>query len=98
MQPHLPDPNPDPQAQAALDNRRRAERFDHRERLKLTLETSQLQGTTENISGIGVLFFTEGSLRVTVELGDGQVRQGRLVRVQRMSLENTGFAVEFDPE
>ena len=92
-------PEHDPQAaQAALDERRRAERVDHRAPLKLSLETSELQGTTENISGVGVLFFTEGSLRVSVELEGGKVRSGRLVRVQRMSLENTGFAVEFDPE
>ena len=81
-----------------MENRRRAERYDHRAPLKLTMETSDLQGTTENVSGIGVLFFTEGSIRVSVELDGGEVRQGRLVRVQRMSLENTGFAVEFDPE
>ena len=62
------------------------------------MQTSELTGMTENISGVGVLFFTQGSLRVQVELEDGMVRTGRLVRVQRLSLEDTGIAVEFDPE
>lgn len=66
--------------------------------LKLTLETPELSGVTENISGVGVLFFTEGTLRVSVEMEGGGTRSGRLVRVQRMNLGSTGFAVEFDPE
>ena len=48
-----------------------------------------------------MLFFTDSSLKVTVEIhedGAKRKRTGRLVRVQRMSLDSTGFAVEFDPE
>ena len=98
-------PNEQPESQAGLhavtDERRAEERADLRSSLRLTLDTASLEGTTENISGVGVLFFSEGTLRVSVEIHEGgerRVRRGRLVRVQRMSLENTGFAVEFDPE
>jgi hypothetical protein len=95
----LPDTTPRPHS--ATDERRAAEREGSNASLRLTVDTLDLEGTTENISGVGVLFFSEGCLRVSVEIEEGgrrRVRKGRLVRVQRMSLENTGFAVEFDPE
>jgi len=94
-------PEPPAGLHSVSDERRAAEREDSRSSLRLTLDTDSLEGTTENISGVGVLFFSEGTLRVSVEIHEGgerRVRRGRLVRVQRMSLENTGFAVEFDPE
>jgi hypothetical protein len=85
----------------AIGERRVMERDTVNNELRLTIETDGLDGVTENISGIGVLFFTDGDLRVSVELDQDGVRKkrmGRLVRVQRMSHDNTGFAVEFDPE
>lgn len=95
--------NPDkhPAHDTAIGERRAHERKDVSQDLSLTIETDALTGITENVSGIGVLFFTEGDLRVSVEMdenGERKTRTGRLVRVQRMSLDNTGFAVEFDPE
>ncbi len=95
--------NPDylPEHDTAIGERRALERDDVQSSLRLTIETDALSGVTENVSGIGVLFFTDGDLRVSVELEEDGVRTkrtGRLVRVQRMSLDNTGFAVEFDPE
>lgn len=90
--------NPDNPIQ---DERRERERFDKHMPVQLTIDTSSLKGTTENISEVGILFFTEESLRVSIEVEEGgvrMVRKGRLVRVQRMSLENTGYAVEFDHE
>ena len=85
----------------SVGERRAQVREDSNEELHLTIETASLDGVTENVSGIGVLFFTEGDLRVSVDMKEGGVRttrKGRLVRVQRMSMDNTGFAVEFDPE
>ncbi|MFT6713608.1 MAG: hypothetical protein ACJAVJ_000887 [Planctomycetota bacterium] len=85
----------------ATGERRKEQRVISDSPLKLSVEPCSLEGVTENVSGIGVLFFAEGDLRVTVEIeedGAKVVRKGRLVRVQRMSLENTGFAVEFDAE
>ncbi|MDF1797780.1 MAG: PilZ domain-containing protein [Planctomycetota bacterium] len=96
MKPHQTSPYQ--QNDMALDDRRAEERQEHRVPLKLTLETPELTGVSENISGVGVLFFTEGTLRVSVEIEGGRTRTGRLVRVQRMNLGSTGFAVEFDPE
>lgn len=83
------------------DERRAAERQAKHLPVRLTVDSSGLAGTTENISGVGVLFFTDDSLRVSVEIeedGRTKLRTGRLVRVQRMSLDSTGFAVEFDTE
>lgn len=94
-------PEPGQGAPAMTGERRAAERRDSNAGLRLTVDGVDLVGTTENVSGVGVLFFSEGSLRVSVEYeedGQRRVRKGRLVRVQRMSLDNTGFAVEFDPE
>ena len=87
-------------AAADVDDRRRSERQAHQAGLTLRLTTDSIRGITDNLSQIGVLFFSQEPLRVEVEVvdGDGEthVRTGRLVRVQRMSEANTGFAVEFD--
>lgn len=83
------------------DERRAAPRQDKQLPVRLQLDATALSGTSENISGVGILFFTDDSLRVTVEIeedGRTRTRSGRLVRVQRMTLDSTGFAVEFDPE
>lgn len=84
------------------DDERRAEaRLPKNLPVRLSVDSADLHGISENISGVGVLFFTESSLKVTIEIneeGAKRTRTGRLVRVQRMSLDSTGFAVEFDPE
>jgi hypothetical protein len=51
------------------------------------------------VSGTGILFFSEGDLRVTIEVeeaGTTTRRPGRLVRAQRMRGDRFGWAVEFD--
>ncbi len=51
------------------------------------------------MSQSGVLFFSEGDLRVTIEVdenGTTKRRTGRLVRAQRMRGDRFGWAVEFD--
>jgi hypothetical protein len=98
-----PDYQPDTDTHnfAAMGERRAEIREELSGKLELKIETSALAGVTENVSSIGVLFFTDGDLRVSVELEEDGVRKvktGRLVRVQRMSLDNTGIAVEFDAE
>ena len=106
---HLPTlgMNPDPASEndytnsTATGERRKEPRIDSVSAMRLSVESCCLEGVTENVSGIGVLFFAGGDLRVSVELeenGARVTRKGRLVRVQRMSPENTGFAVEFDTE
>lgn len=79
--------------------RRRARRVTTRGRIKLSIDTQELEGRAENVSQSGVLFFSEGDLRVTVEVEENGVvkqRSGRLVRAQRMRGDRFGWAVEFD--
>ncbi len=79
--------------------RRRARRLTNRGRVKLTIETKELEGRADNVSQSGVLFFSEGDLRVKIEVeenGAVQSRTGRLVRAQRMRGDRFGWAVEFD--
>jgi len=79
--------------------RRRARRLTNRGRVKLTIDTKELEGRADNVSQSGVLFFSEGELRVTVEVEENGIvksRPGRLVRAQRMRGDRFGWAVEFD--
>ena len=80
--------------------RRRQRRATNRGNVRLQIETQELEGHADNVSPTGVLFFSEGDLRVTVEIDeDGKSRKvtGRLVRAQRMRGDSFGWAVEFDP-
>ena len=68
--------------------------------VRLWVESPELVGHADNVSQTGVLFFSEGPLRVTVEIEENGLRRkraGRLVRAQRMRGDNIGWAVEFDP-
>lgn len=79
--------------------RRRARRLTNRGRVKLSIETQDLEGRVENVSQSGVLFFSEGDLHVMIEVEENGVmkcRPGRLVRAQRMRGDRFGWAVEFD--
>lgn len=67
--------------------------------VSITLENSEFTGRADNLGPMGVFFFSADRLRVRVEYQeDGRTltRSGCLVRVQRMSAETTGYAVEFD--
>ena len=80
--------------------RRRNRRATNRDSVKLKIDTQELEGHADNVSPTGVLFFSEGDLRVTVEVEDNGVTKlmhGRLVRAQRMRGDSFGWAVEFDP-
>jgi hypothetical protein len=93
------DSEQDPSLMSA--NRRRADRRTSEARITLRVRSEAIEGVTDNLSHIGVLFFTEDPLRVEIEVDEeGALRtfSGRLVRLQRMSERNTGFAVEFDRE
>ncbi len=94
-----PDPSSESSISSELANRRRAGRRALQSELTLKVKSEFITGVSDNFSHIGVLFFSKEPLRVEVEVEeDGETRtySGRLVRVQRMSAENTGFAVEFD--
>ena len=67
--------------------------------VRMRLVTRDLQGTSDNVSRAGLLFFSDEPLRVELELevdGAPKTFVGRLVRVQRMNETRTGVAVEFD--
>jgi hypothetical protein len=93
----IPTPNPDPSDAAS---RRRAERREAQGPLRVLIDTPAFEGTLDNLSPLGVFFFSKERVRVRVELQvDGQPRSytGQLVRVVQMNAEQNGFAIEFDP-
>lgn len=82
-----------------IGERRRARRRSTKANVHLTLESCEVHGEADNISQSGLLFFSEGELRVKIDLEeDGVVkrRTGRLVRAQRMRGASFGWAIEFD--
>jgi hypothetical protein len=93
------DNSPESESVSAADRRdRRRKSTDLK--IEVSVETGSLEGQTQNLSAAGVFFFSESDLRVRVSLEqeDGPIeRSGRLVRVERMNEDSTGFAIEFDP-
>ena len=82
-----------------LGERRRSTRTESEVGLRVILETSEFAGRAENTSQAGVFFFSNAPLRVRVEImqdGKPQTFTGQLVRVERLSKDSTGFAIEFD--
>ncbi len=82
-------------------DQRREGRVPVQTRIRLCFDARTIEGMTDNVSGVGMLFFTDRPVVVAVQLEEGgEVRQrtGRLVRAQRMNEQSTGIAVEFDPE
>ncbi len=78
---------------------RRADRDELEAPIRMRLETDYIAGQSDNISRVGLMFFTDEPLRVSVEVtekGERKTYRGRLVRVQRMNETNTGLAIEFD--
>lgn len=85
---------------AKTDDRRRATRRETKSAVSVQLDTTQLSGVADNLSKTGVLFFTEGDLRVTVSIAgeDGETKEysGQLVRCERIQGGRRGWAVEFE--
>jgi len=82
-----------------VGERRKANRQAAQGKVRVTVETSELHGNADNIARSGILFFTDGALRVKVEFEqDGVAREmhGQLVRCERILGERRGWAVEFD--
>ena len=88
-----------PDAAAAADERRGAERLPRRRAVELRFLAPVLRGMTQNVSESGVLLASAEPLRVRLVLdteSGPEERTGRLVRVQRLDGTVTGIAVEFD--
>lgn len=80
---------------------RKDPRQSHKAHVVLRLLERPIEGQSENLSREGIMFYTDQELRVSVEFEgpDGpQTRSGRIVRVTRVSDQETGMAVEFDAE
>ena len=80
--------------------RRVSNRRDVTAPLAVTVQTARFGGETENVSQAGVFFFSSDRVRVQVEIQEpGKpvvTRTGSLVRVERMSEDTVGYAIEFD--
>jgi hypothetical protein len=92
--------NPREEPVTQTNDRRRHRRRSTNAKVRLTVEPGEILGEVENLSRSGLLFFSEGNLRVRVEIeenGTVTKRTGRVVRAQRMRGDSYGWAVEFDP-
>ena len=85
----------DPHARPSTKDQRRDARAALEAPVSLTIDAAKVEGVADNLSAAGILFFTDQDLSCTVEV---RSFRGKLVRVQHMSDESTGLAVEFDPE
>ncbi|MEO6709776.1 MAG: PilZ domain-containing protein [Planctomycetota bacterium] len=97
--PHDSEREPNSDEVLATENRRRTERRDTTAQLLVVIETPQFGGKADNLSDNGVFFFSKEKLRVQVHVDDGGVHKryaGKIVRVQQMNDQETGFAIEFD--
>jgi hypothetical protein len=91
--------NPNDPFDTKVSDRRRHNRRSTQAKVRLSVDTNEVLGYVENISRSGLLFFSDGDLRVNVQVeedGKSTVRTGRLVRAQRMRGDSFGWAVEFD--
>ena len=82
-----------------VGERRRSTRRDSELQISIDIDSRTIGGQAENISAAGVFFFSHEPLHVTVRMqqdGRTQSYPGRLVRVERLSQETTGFAIEFE--
>ncbi len=89
------------QPTAGVADSRRSDRAESDAPLRMRIVTQTIEGMADNLSEIGLMFFTENPLRVEVDIEEGgsvRTLQGRLVRAQRLNETNTGIAIEFDPK
>ena len=78
---------------------RRSARHDFEAPVRMRFEIDSIEGVSDNISQVGLMFFTEQPLQVTVEIqeeGKARSYSGRLMRLQRLNETSTGLAIEFD--
>ena len=91
--------NPQEEPSTSVGERRRSSRRDSDLHLSVEICAREIHGQAENISSAGVFFFSHEPFPVTVRIeqdGHSQTYSGKLVRVERLSPETTGFAIEFD--
>ncbi len=82
-----------------VKDQRRARRFAVEATVRMSFDADAIEGISDNVSQVGLMFFTEQPLRVKVDIeeeGGRRQRTGRLMRLQRLNDTNTGLAIEFD--
>jgi len=97
--PHDPRSDSKPDGSLATGGRRRAARRESSASLRVFVETAEFDGQADNFSPHGVFFFSDEHVRVRVEVeeeGRKKSYTGKLVRVQQINADESGFAVEFD--
>ena len=80
-------------------DRRHANRLRYNSRIRLSIDSESIEGSAENISRTGVLFHTDGTIKVMIEIEEGGMIKkvpGRLIRTERLGDAEQGWAVEFD--
>ena len=90
--------NSNSELETGTADRRGAERESMNSEVKVNFETCELIGVSNNLSNSGILFFTEGDLRVSVSVevdGEQKTLFGSLVRCERIKGDHRGWAVEF---
>jgi hypothetical protein len=81
------------------DERRKDKRVSALSKIRVQVPTQDFEGSVDNASATGVLFSSEGSLKVIVELEeDGVVKRlnGHIVRAQPLKGQSTGWAIKFE--
>jgi hypothetical protein len=96
---HAMDPH-DNSASSTRDRRTKPRRASNAS-VRVLVAEQEITGQADDISRSGILFFTDSSLKIEIEIEeDGRTtrRTGRLVRAQVMSPDRIGWAVEFENE
>ena len=94
-------PQPSPAELLGNGDRRVVARREIHGAVTLEVLGAQLQTRAQNLSQSGLLVTLDAPLRVKLcWTEDGRVheRTGRLARLQRLSAEQSGLAIEFDPD
>lgn len=82
-------------------DRRRAPRHAVHLPVTVQLPPQPLNGTSADVSDVGVMFVTDEPLQVTVRIERGGrilERIGRVVRTQQLGAVSTAIAIEFEEE
>ena len=91
---------PVPEENATDVSERRSDTRQHADaEIRVEVSTDKFGGRAENLSQAGVFFFSGDKMRVQVEFeeeGKVQTRTGHLVRVERLSQDTIGYAIEFE--
>ena len=90
------DAQPDAQPEARTEKRGNV-REPARRPVRLSLPAAELKGLTRDVSASGAFVISAQDLPVEVEIGDGEARPAKVVRLELLPGGGIGLALEFDP-